>query len=79
MGLESSVALDDQVLEFGVDVFDQVPLERVEIDIAGAHDRRRVLVFHKGEQEMFERRVFLLPLVGEGQGLMQGLFKASRE
>ena len=41
-----------QIGEFGVDIFDQVPAQHVEVDVAGAHDRGSVLIIEKGEQEM---------------------------
>ena len=50
----------DQIGELGVDVFDQAAAQLVEVDIAGPHDRRGVLVIDEGQQEMLERRVFLV-------------------
>ena len=37
----------------------------IEIDVAGAHDGGRVLVVDQREQQMLERRIFVVPLVGE--------------
>ena len=68
-----------EVSELGVDVFDQVAAEQVEIDIAGAHHGGGVLVVDKGEQEVFERRVFLMPLARQCQRLVEGLFEAAGE
>ena len=79
VGLESLAAVGDQVGELGVDVFDEVAAQHLEIDVAGAHDRRRVLVVDQGEQQVLERGVFVPPLAGEGEGAMEGLFEAARK
>ena len=57
----------DQIGQFGIDVVDEIAPERVEIDAAGAHHRRRVLVVDQREQQMFEGGVFVVAFVGEGQ------------
>ncbi len=72
LGVLASVA--GQVRELGVDVIDQAALERVDLDVAGAHDSGRILVIHKGEQEMLQRRVFVPSLASERQGSVEGLF-----
>ena len=79
VGLESSSAAGGEIGELGVDVFDEVAAEHVEIDVAGAHDGGRVLVVDQRQQQVLERRVFLVALVGERQRLMQGLFEAAGE
>ncbi len=68
-----------QVGEFGVDVFEQVAAQDIQIDIAGAHDGGRILVVDQREQQMLERGVFLMTLAGEGQRLVESLFKATGE
>jgi len=69
----------NQVLELGIDIFDQIAPEHVEIDIAGAHDRRRILILDQRQQKMFEGGVFMAALVGGGQSTMQGLFEVTGE
>ncbi|MGT2487719.1 hypothetical protein ACU4GA_20985 [Methylobacterium oryzae CBMB20] len=73
-GLGVLPAVAGEVGELGIDVVDQAALERLDLDVAGAHDRGRVLVIHQGEQEMFQRRVFVPALPGERQGAVEGLF-----
>ncbi len=63
-----------EVGQFGVDVVDEAALERVDLDVAGAHDRGGILVVHEGEQEMLQRRVFVAALSGERQGAVESLF-----
>ena len=65
----------DQVGEFGVDVLDEVAAQHIEIDIAGAHHRRRVLVLDQGEQEVLERGIFVPALIGGGERSMEGLVR----
>jgi hypothetical protein len=62
-----------------IDVFGEVAAQRVQIDVAGAHDGRRVLVVDQGEQEVFERGVFMPPFPRQGEGSVEGLFKAAGE
>ena len=73
------VVAGDQIVEFVVDIARGRSAQRVDIDVAGPHDRGRVAVVGQGQQQMFERREFMVPLVGEGHRLMQGLFEAARE
>ncbi len=68
-----------EIGQLGVDVFDQAAAQDVEIDVARAHDRGGILILQEREQEMLQRRVFLMALAGERQRLMQGLFKTSGE
>ena len=74
VGLESSTPVGDEVRELRVDVFDEVAAKHVEIDVAGAHHRGRVLVVDEGEEQVLERGVFVAALAGEGKGPMEGLF-----
>ena len=73
------VAVGDQIVELGFDVGDEAALELVEIDIAGAHHRGRVLILDQREQQMFERGVFVVPLVGERERPVERLFEAARK
>ncbi len=79
VGLESSCALADQVFEFAFEVGRQAAPQLVEIDIAGPHHGGGILVVDQREQQVLERGVFVMPLVGERQRAMQGLFKVARE
>ena len=68
-----------RLAQFGIDVFDEVAAQGVEIDVAGAHDGGRVLIVDQRQKQMFERGVFVPPLAREGEGSMKGLFKAAGE
>ena len=48
-------------------------LQLLEIDVAGAHYRGRVLVVGQREQQMLERREFLFALVGEASALWRAI------
>ena len=79
VGFEVLAAVRDEVGQFGVDVFDEVAAQGVEIDVAGAHDGRRVLVVDQRQKQMLQRGVFVPALARQGEGSMKGLFKAARE
>ena len=72
-------ALGDQVVELGVDIGDEVALELVEIDVAGAHHGGGVVVVDQRQQQVLERRVFVVPLVGERERPVERLFEAAGE
>ena len=73
------VAVADQVFELAFEIGGQAAAQLVEIDVAGAHDRGGVLVVDQGQQKMFERGVFVVALVGERQGAVEGLFEIARK
>ena len=79
VGLESWRPSGDQIGEFAVDIIDQVAAENVEIDIAGPHDGRRILVVDQGQEKMFEGCVFVTALACESEGSVKGLFKTARK
>ena len=69
-------AIGDEVFEFGLEIVDEAGAQLVEIDAAGAHHGGRIGIVDQRQQEMFERRVLVVTLVGDRQRTMQGLFKA---
>ena len=73
------VVAGDQIVELGIDVVEDGALEFVEVDVAGAHDSGGFAVVDQGQQEMLERREFVVALIGESQRLMQSLFQALGE
>ena len=77
VGLESSGTVGDEVFEFGIDVGDEIAAQLVEIDIAGPHHRRGILIVDQREQQMLERGVFVVALVGQREGAMQRPFEAT--
>jgi hypothetical protein len=43
------------------------------------HYRRGILVFDHGEQQVLQRRIFMMALVGKRESPMKRLFKAAGE
>ena len=72
-------AVGDQIVEFGFEIGDEAAAQLVQIDIARPHDGGRVLIFDQREQEVLERGVFMMALVGERQRPVERLFEAARE
>ncbi len=64
------VPLVHQVLKLAFQVGGQAAAQLVDIDVAGPHDRRGVLVIDQREQQMLERGVLMMPLVGQCQRAM---------
>ena len=69
----------DEVGQFRIDVVDEVAAQRVEIDAAGAHHRGCVLVVDQRQQQVFQRRIFMVAFIGEREGPVKRLFEAARE
>ncbi len=65
--------------ELAVEILGDAHLERLEIDVAGAHDGRGVAVIDECEQQMLERGELVTPFVGVFQRTMQTRFEAFRE
>ena len=59
------LAVDDEVFEFGVEILDDGLAQRIEVDAAGPQHRRRIDIVDQRQQQMLERRVFVMALVGE--------------
>ena len=66
------VAADD-VAELVVDIVAEVAAQPLDIDVAGPHDRDRVLVVDQRQQQVLEGGVVVPPVVGVGEGPAQGL------
>jgi hypothetical protein len=64
----------NEVQKLIVDEAFQGTPQRFQIDAAGPHDSRRILVVDEGQQEMFERGILMMALIGEGQGAVKSFF-----
>ena len=73
------VVAGHQIVELGVDVGQHRMLQLVEIDVAGPHHGGRLGIVDQRQQQVLERRIFMMTLVGERQRLMQRLFQALGE
>ena len=68
-----------EVFKLGIDVFDEIAPQLLQVDVAGPHDGRGILIVHERQQKVLERGVFLVALIGIGERLVQRLFKATGE
>ena len=69
----------DQAGQLVIDVFVERGAQFIDVDVAGAHDRTGVLVVAKREQQVLQRGIFVLALVGGCERAMQALFESGRE
>ena len=69
----------DQVVQLRIKIGDDTAAQLFQIDVARPHDRSGVLIFDQREQEMLQRRIFVVALIGERQRPVERLFKAARE
>ncbi len=66
----------DEIVQLAVNIVSNDMLEIIQINIAGAHHGASVLIVDQRKQKMFEGGIFVVPLVCDGEGLMQRPFKA---
>ena len=78
-GLRILPAIGDQVGELRIDIFDEVAAQEVEVDIAGPHHGRGVLIVDQRQKKMLQRRIFVPALACQGKRAMEGLFKTARK
>ena len=64
-----------EVFEFVLDVVDDLLLQHVDVDRAGLEDRIGVGVVRQRQEQVLQCRVFVVPVVGQGQGTVERLFK----
>ena len=77
LGILASIG--HEIGKFAVDVIDQVTAENIEIDIAGPHDGRSILVVDQGQEEVFEGCVFVAALARKSERSVKGLFETARK
>ena len=78
-GLAVIAAFGDQIVQLGLQIRREIALELLQIDVAGAHHRGGVLIVDQRQQQVFERGVLVVALVGDRQGAVKGLLEAARE
>ena len=65
--------------EFGIEIFGDVGGQLVDVDRARLHHRGGVAVAGQREEEMFERRIFVMPAAGLGQRVVERVFEIAGE
>ena len=73
-GLGIFGTVGDEIVQFGFEVGDETAPQLFQIHIASPHDRRGVLILDQRQEQMLERRVFVVTLIGERQRPMKRLF-----
>ena len=69
------IPLGDQRLEFLVDIVDKRLLQNVDVDRTGLHDGAGIAIVGEREKQMFERGIFVMMVVGDGQRAVERLFE----
>ena len=69
------VPVRNEVFELVLDVVDDLLLQHVDVDRTGLEHGGRVGVVDEREEEVFQRRIFMMPVVGQSQGAVQGLLE----
>ncbi len=75
-GLGVLIVAGDQVGEIVVDKIRHGLAQGVEVDVASPHHGGGISVVDQSEQQVLQRRIFMVTLVCVGQGLMQRFFEA---
>ena len=69
----------DETVEFLVDEFLEIGLERLDVDIAAGQDRDGVAVLGQGQQQVLERGELVVAFAGQVHRRMEGLFETAGE
>ena len=77
--LRFAILVENEVGKLLVEEIGDLGPKPVEIDIAGPHDGCRVAVVDKRQEQVFQRGVFVMALVGIFDGAMEQFFQAVRE
>ena len=64
----------NQVGQLVADIVIDLVAQPLDRDAAGPQHRDGVLILGQGQQQVFERRVLVAPLIGQSEGTMQRLF-----
>ena len=78
-GLGIFAPVTDEIVELLVNIVAEVLPQQFDIDGTGPQHRRRVVVFGQAQKQVFERRIFMMTLVGDRKSAMQRLFEIARE
>ena len=73
------LTLDLEGVEFGIEIVGDGVAKLGEVDAAGDHHLRGMLVGDQGEQQMLQRRIFMAPAAGSAQRVVQRLFEFAGE
>ena len=65
----------DEIGKLVVDIIQDLAAQAVEVDAARAKHGDSILILGESQQQMFERRIFMVALVGLGESPMQRLFE----
>ncbi len=74
-----AMSVKHQAGQLVVDIAGQLVAQEIEVDVAGAHDRRRVTVVDQRQEQMLQRRVFVAALVGILQSAPESLLETGRK
>ena len=69
-GLGILCSVGNQIFQLGFEISDQAAAQLFKIDVAGTHYRGSVLIVDQRQQQVFQRRIFVMALIGERQGPM---------
>ena len=65
----------DDVLQLAIKIAGEILSQYVDLDIAGPHDRRSVLIVAKRQEQVLEGCIFVAALRRECEGAVQGVFQ----
>ena len=78
-GLGVAVRVEHEAGQLVVDIAGELVAQQIEIDVAGAHYRRRITVVDQRQEQMLQRRIFVAALVGILQSAPESLLETGRK
>ena len=74
-----AMRVEHEARQLVVEIAGELVAQHVDIDVAGAHHRRRVAVVEQRQEQMLQRRVFVAALVGILQSAPESLLETGRK
>ncbi len=68
-----AMGVEHQAGQLVVEIGGELVAQHVDIDVAGAHHRRRVAVVKQRKEQMLQRRIFVAALIGILQSAPESL------
>ena len=71
------IGIGNQIAQFRIDIFHQITAQQIEVYPAGTHYGGRIGIIRQRMKQMLQRGIFLSPLIGLSQGVVEGFFQTS--
>ncbi len=76
-GFGINIGVGNKVAEFSVNILHQIASEQIQVNPAGPHHGGRICIIGQRVEQMLQSRIFLTPLIGLSQSVVESFFETS--